>query len=138
MSTKDMHVKEKQAWFVFVVTLTAFVLYGIAVSIIGFQIAAVAAFGFCGFAGFAGLIGGKEKNVLDERDTEIARLAALFSLYFFWVVFILGSVVPRFVLGDDVTIKLSTLNWIAFPCMCAVFLVQALTTIILYRRGGNA
>jgi hypothetical protein len=141
MSTKDMHVQEKQAWFMLVVMVAAFVLYGAAVAVTGFHRDAVAAFAVIGIGGFAGLIGrrakGAEENVMDERDRAITRRSRFVSLRFFFVLFILGAVVSSKVLGGDFSIDLSTLLRILLPCWCAMWLVQSLTTIYLYRRGGN-
>ena len=125
------------------IILVALLVYGIIVAVTGFKIEAFGAFGIVGFGGFAGLIGARKKRhgllIMDERDKEIARRSSQVSFSVFWLVFVLSMIAPLFILGPDVdiTVKSHTIAAMLFPPMLLVFLVQALTTIVLYRRGEN-
>ncbi len=139
-----MHIQEQRAWFVLIVMVLTLVLYGGAVALIGFQPAALAAFGFAGLAGGANLIGRREQKqgleISDERDREISRQAVLVGFSIFWLVFIAAALLPLFILGAETPLSLQagTLPAVVFPAVVLVYLVQSLTTIVLYRRGGHA
>ncbi|HNY27182.1 MAG TPA: DUF2178 domain-containing protein [Candidatus Sumerlaeota bacterium] len=139
-----MHIQEQRAWFVLIVMILTLVLYGGTVALIGFQPAALAAFGFTGLAGGAPLIGRRDEKrglvVSDERDREISRQAVLVSFSIFWLVFIAAALLPMFILGTETSLNLQagTLPAVVFPAVVLVYLVQSLTTIVLYRRGGHA
>jgi hypothetical protein len=139
-----MHIQEQRAWFILIVMVITLVLYGGTVAVIGFQPAALAAFGFTGLAGGANLIGRREQKrgvvISDERDREISRQAVLLGFSIFWLVFIAAALLPMFVLGakTSLTIQAGSLPSIVFPAIVLVYLVQSLTTVVLYRRGGHA
>ena len=138
-----MHVQEQRAWFIVVVVLVSLLVYGAITMVIGFKIDAFGAFGIVGIGGLAGLIGARNKRqgllVMDERDKEISRWSVHVGYSVFWIVFVLSMMAPMFILGPDadITVKASTIAAMLFPPMILVFLVQALTTIVLYRRGED-
>ena len=73
----------------------------------------------------------------DEREKEIAEKALLASFGALWVVFIGVVMTLGFVKGWDATLSLrvwmlsSTIWW----AMALVLAVEAVTTLVLYRRG---
>jgi hypothetical protein len=78
--------------------------------------------------------------VFDEREKEIAGKAMLASLRTTWAAFIAGVMILGFVKGWDATLSLpmwmlsSTLLWSTM----LVLAVQAVSTLVLYRRGSDA
>jgi hypothetical protein len=138
-----MHVQERQAWFILVVTVAALVVFAALVALLGFRQADFGAFGLLGAAGIAGLIGRRERKagrvILDERDREIERVATVAGYSMFWLLFVAAALVPFFVLGPGAVMRVPT---VAFPdavfvAMSVVLLTRALATIILYRRGAD-
>jgi hypothetical protein len=79
-------------------------------------------------------------RVFDEREKEIAGKAMLASLRAIWAAFIAVVMILGFVKGWNATLSLpmwmlsSTLLWSAV----LVLAVQAVTTLVLYRRGNHA
>ena len=79
-------------------------------------------------------------RVFDEREKEIAGKAMLASLRAVWAAFIAVVMILGFVKGWSATLSLpmwmlsSTLLWSAV----LVLAVQAVTTLVLYRRGNHA
>lgn len=138
-----MHVQEQRAWFFVVIILMSILVYGVMVAVLGFQHDAFSAFGIMGLGGFAGLIGARKKRqgllIMDERDREISRRSIQLGFSVFWVVFVLVMMAPMIILGPDgvITMRASSIAVMLFPPMILVCLIQALTTIFLYRRGEN-
>jgi hypothetical protein len=79
-------------------------------------------------------------RVFDEREKEIAGKAMLASLRAVWAAFIAVVMILGFVKGWSATLSLpmwmlsSTLLWSTM----LVLAVQAVTTLVLYRRGNHA
>jgi hypothetical protein len=79
-------------------------------------------------------------RVFDEREKEIAGKAMLASLRAVWAAFIAVVMILGFVKGWNATLSLpmwmlsSTLLWSTM----LVLAVQAVTTLVLYRRGNHA
>jgi len=79
-------------------------------------------------------------RVFDEREKEIAGKAMLASLRAIWAAFIAVVMILGFVKGWNATLSLpmwmlsSTLLWSTM----LVLAVQAVTTLVLYRRGNHA
>ncbi len=138
-----MHVQEQRAWFFVVIILVSLLVYGVMVAVLGFQHDAFSAFGIMGLVGFAGLIGARKKRqgllIMDERDREILRCSIQLGFSVFWVVFVLAMMAPMIILGPDgvITVRASSVAVMLFPPLILVYLVKALTTIFLYRRGEN-
>ena len=134
-----MHVQEKRAWYILIVLLTAFALYGVMVAFVGFHPGARGVFGIMGLAGFAGFIG-KKSAIIDERDKEIARKSVQAAFGIFWAVFLICSLAPMFFMDSDavISVEISAITFLPFPAMVLFLFSQSLTTIVLYRRGGDA
>jgi magnesium-transporting ATPase (P-type) len=79
-------------------------------------------------------------RTFDEREREISGKALLAGFRALWVVFIGVVLTIGFVKGWDATLSLpmwmlsATLWW----AMMLVLAVQAVTTLVLYRRGNHA
>ena len=79
-------------------------------------------------------------RVFDEREKEIAGKAMLASLRAIWAAFIAVVMILGFVKGWNATLSLpmwmlsSALLWSTM----LVLAVQAVTTLVLYRRGNHA
>lgn len=138
-----MHIQEKRAWFIFIVMMTAFVVFGIVVLIVGFHPATFSVFAIGGLGGFVGLIGARQKKeglfIMDERDHEISRRSIQSGFSFFWILFIFSMLAPMLILGPDaeITMQASNIAALVFPPSILVCIVQSLTTIILYRKGDH-
>ena len=76
----------------------------------------------------------------DEREKEIAEKALLAGFRAVWVAFIVVVMTVGFIKGWDSTLSLpvwmlcSTLWW----SVMLVWAVEAVTTLVLYRRGSHA
>jgi hypothetical protein len=139
-----MHIQEKQAWFILIVSVVALALVALLVAILGPSPAVMGAFGFFGFAGFAGMIGNRERKagmvVMDERDRQIALSATTGAFSVAWVLFVLTAMGPFVILGPDATLTLrtTTISSILVPGMIVLFVTRSLIVIVLYRRGCRA
>lgn len=137
-----MCVQERRAWFVVKVVGITFALYGIFVAIVGFDPVGQAIFALLALLAAEGRIGRRTEGavVVDERDQEINRSAALGAYAAFWALLVVAIMTPFFVLGPnaDLTIRVSTLTFLLYPAMGFVCLVRAIVMIVLYRRQANA
>jgi len=98
---------------------------------------AVGGFGFIGVLGFAALapvLFKKEKGKieLDERDLLIKKKAMLAAYSSFWVLFVLATMIPWFIIGPKGTITVNYLPWMVFGGMFVVTAVQAIVTLEQY------
>jgi hypothetical protein len=138
-----MNIQEKRAWFylaVIAATLAVFIPLAFAT---GFHAASLGALGLFGFAGGASVLGRREKRagrvVFDERDKEIDRIATLAGYSTFWTVFVLGVMIPFFILGPNAQVTLPINMFPAFiaPAMMIIFGVRAVVVVVLHRRGSH-
>jgi uncharacterized membrane protein len=139
-----MHIQEQRAWFILIVMVITLLLYGGTVAVIGFKPEAIMAFSFAGLAGGANLIGRREKQrgvvISDERDREIGRQSVRIGFSFFWICFLVATLLPMYIWDPLATlsIRAGVLPAFGLPAIVLVYLVQSLTTVVLYRRGGHA
>jgi hypothetical protein len=78
-------------------------------------------------------------RVFDEREKDIAGKAMLASFGAIWVAFVAVVVILGFVKGWDATLSLPMwkLSSILYWSMMLLLAVQAVTTLVLYRKGGH-
>lgn len=133
---------QKIARFTLIMLGLALLLSLVAVSVayFGFGLPlrrAVGGFGFIGVLGFAALapvLFKKEKGKveLDERDLLIKKKAMLAAYSSFWVLFVLATMIPWFIIGPKGTITVNYLPWMVFAGMFVVTGVQAIVTLEQY------
>ncbi len=136
-----MNVHEKQAWFVLAVFGVTIFLYGMLTAIIGFHPANSFVLFLMFLCFFVPLIGRSEKKqgkaITDERDREILKKACWAGFGVLWFVFLSCMMLLLAILGPDAIINVK--GWAIMLLVGAaggiVGLTQAITTIILYRRG---
>ncbi|UCE99944.1 MAG: hypothetical protein JSV82_02440, partial [Planctomycetota bacterium] len=75
--------------------------------------------------------------VFDERDEVIAKRAVVTAYTVFWVAFILGGIVPLFVLGSKATISVGVLPCMVFCGAIIIRVVWSVAVIVQYGRGGK-
>jgi len=137
-----MNRAQKIARFNLIVILTALILSVTAVGIFFFAFdvpiqGALGGFGFMGIFGFTGLspfLYKKEtgKVSFDERDLLIQRKAYLGAYAIFWVLFVLGAMIPFFILGPKGTISVRYLPAMVFGGWFVVLLIQSIVTLEEY------
>jgi hypothetical protein len=79
-------------------------------------------------------------KLFDEREREIAARALLAGFRAVWVAFIGLVMTLGFIKGWDATLSLPMWKLVATVWLAAMLLlaVEAVTTLVLYRRGSNA
>ncbi|MBN1867242.1 hypothetical protein JW916_08110 [Candidatus Sumerlaeota bacterium] len=141
-----MHPQEKQAWFTLIVGLATAAVFAPALGLCLYfdkpVTVSFASFALFGLAGLTPFIGRRERRagkvVMDERDTEIARVSTLAGYSIFWVLFVFAAVGPMLVMGPNapISIRAHDIATPVFPAMYVVFVVRALVMVILYKKGA--
>lgn len=133
-----MPVLEKQAWFLLSVVLITIATYFTFVALAGFVPATGASFALLGLTGLPALR--RKKNLVDERDSEIANKADLMSYRVFWLAFVAVPMVIGFNMGWDnvILVPTWTLTLVLYFAFALVIGIRALTTIVLYRKASHA
>ena len=142
-----MNRHQKIAWFVLTMEAIALALslvaFGVAYFIFGLPAhRAAGGFGFIGIMGFVALAPllfkkDRDKVQLDERDLLIKRKVMLAAYWMFWPLFVLGAMIPWFIIGPKGTITVNYLPWMVFGGMFVVMLVQSIVILEEYGRGGK-
>ena len=136
---------EKIAWS-FVITISlAVVCSTVAVSVLYAKFGmpkASAGLGFIGIAGLAGLAPlffKKDSGPVkcDERDREIARRAALMGFTAAYLLVGLTCMVPFFIYGPDMTIRIIWLPMIFMAAGIAHYFFYSLAILLQYRTGDK-
>lgn len=139
-----MCVQERRAWFLLIVVMAAFALYGIFTAVPKLHSGAMAAYAVLALIAAEPLVGRKAISegtvVFDERDREIHVAAMGASFGVVWVLFVAAAMIPFYLLGPSGKLTLSTitLSNIVFPAMGVVYLVRSLVMIMLYRKQAHA
>ena len=140
-----MNRAQKMAWFMLIVMSTSLLLTLIAFGILSYFFGTKighAGFGFLGISGLAGLspvIFKKDKGAVafDERDQAIhlkSAMAGFGSCYGFFCIACMGI---WGTLGFRATISVNVLPKILIGGMFVAMIVQSITTLIGYGRGGK-
>lgn len=135
-----MSDSEKWAWWTLGVVVLTIAAYGAFLVFIGHGPATTSVFALLALTAFPGLKGRSKRRIFDEREREIANKALLTGFCAFWLAFVGLILATGYIKGWDTTLTVpvwtlaETLWWAAILVMG----VQALTTIVLYRRGSNA
>jgi hypothetical protein len=136
---------EKIAWSFVITTLLAVVCSVVAVSVLYAKFGmprASAGLGFLGIAGlggFAPLFFKKDSGPVkcDERDREIARRAALMGFTAAYLLVGLTCMVPFFIYGPDMTIRIIWLPRIFMAAGLSHFFAYSVAILIQYHTGGK-
>ena len=140
-----MNRQQKIALYQLIVTGAALFISTIAVVILYRFFGMPRAFGGFGFVGFVGFCGlspllfrkKKDKVDFDERDQQI-QLRANFAGYLSTYLFIVAAcMIPWFIIGPKGTITVNALPWLVFGEMFVFIIVQSITTLVQYHRGGK-
>ena len=133
-----MSDSEKGAWWTLGVVVLTIAAYGAFLAFLGhgpriggvFALLALTALPAFRFVGRA----------LDERERDIAYKALLTAFRAFWLLFVVLSVGIGYTQGwhATLTVPVWTLSELLMWAATLVLGVQALTTILLYRRGSYA
>ncbi len=142
-----MNSHQKIAWFVLTMEAIGLALSLITFSVLYFVLGlpahrAAGGFGFIGTMGFSALAPllfkkDKDKVKLDERDLLIKRKAMLVAYGIFWPLFVLGAMIPWFIIGPKGTITANYLPWMVFGAMFVVMLVQSIVILEEYGWTGK-
>ncbi len=142
-----MNRHQKIAWFVLIVEAIALTLSLAAFGLAHFVFSlptnrAAGGFGFIGIMGFSALAPllfkkDMDKVKLDERDLLIKRKAMLVAYGIFWPLFVLGAMIPWFIIGPKGTITVNYLPWMIFGAMFVVMLVQSIVILEEYGWGSK-
>jgi uncharacterized membrane protein (DUF485 family) len=129
---------EKQAWFLLSVVIVTIATYFAFVAFAGFVPATSASFALLGLTGLPAFR--HKKELVDERDREIANKADLVGSRVFWVVFVAVPMVIGFSKGWDsvLLVPVWTLTLVLYVAVALVVGVRALTAITLYRKANHA
>jgi magnesium-transporting ATPase (P-type) len=135
-----MSESEKRAWWILGVILVTAAAYFVFVVFLKSGQVSLSVFALTALIAFPGLGRRSKHRIFDERDREIANKALLASFRVIWLVFIGLVLAIGFSRGWDtsVTVPLWTLELILWWAVLLVVGVQALVTIVLYRRGTHA
>lgn len=141
-----MHVQERRAWYALGMASAALVAcfgllaVGLPRSPGAAAVSLAALFGFLPLVGRRGVRPGDV--LVDERDREIARSAALVSLSALWVLFVAAAVAAALALGADQAISVTDDELYAgvIVSLCVLYLVRAVVIVTPHRRdsGGAA
>jgi len=98
---------------------------------------AVGGFGFISIMGFSGLAPvlfkkDKDKVKIDERDLIIKQKAMFKAYWTFWPLFVLGAMIPFFLLGPDGTVSVKYLCAMVFGGIFFVMLIESIVYLEEY------
>jgi hypothetical protein len=135
-----MSESEKRAWWILGVVGVTIAAYLVFVVFLGSGEVSLSILVMSALIAFPGLERRSKRRIFDERDREIANRALLVSFRALWVVFIVLILAIGFGKGWDtpVTVPFWTLAQILWWASLFMWGVQALVTIMLYRRGSHA
>ncbi len=140
-----MNRVQKMSWFVIIIFGIALILSLTSTIFIYVRCGASKAYAGLAFMGLAGLGGlapvifrrDKVKEIVDERDQAIQKVA---RLNFYISVFLLagiGFMVPFFILGPKAKISVNWLPNIWMFTFLIAYIIEALSILILYGRDKN-
>jgi hypothetical protein len=138
-----MHVQERRAWYALGIASAALVAYFVLLAAGLPRSPAAAALSLAALFGFLPLVGRRGARsgdvLVDERDREIARSAALISLSALWVLFVAVAVAAALALGADRTVGVTGDGLYAgvIVSLCVLYLVRAVVIVALYRRDSG-
>jgi hypothetical protein len=145
MTNRTLHVQERQARFALFAFVVILVDYAILVGAFRFPWEpSLAIFSLYGLVGFSGLIGSRERRagkvVMDERDREIDKGAALAGFASFYLLLWLVWFVSWSCAGTSavLTVRYALLGMLLMGGAILMWTVRALVTLILYRRDDLA
>lgn len=75
--------------------------------------------------------------VYDERDEMVKKKAVVTAYTVFWIAFVLGCIIPLFILGPNSTIHISVLPWMVFCAAVIVRVVWSIAILVQYGWGGK-
>ena len=81
------------------------------------------------------VIVGVRRKALDERDLDIRYKAGMIALHAFGMVVMAGAVVLFFLRHEDLMVPAVDVALLAFMSWIVMYVVSAVTTLILYRRA---
>ncbi len=138
-----MHVQERRAWYALGIASAALLAYLVLLAAGLPRSPASAAFSLAALTGLLPLVGRRGRRsghvLVDERDREIARSAALVALSALWVLFVAVAVAAALALGADRAIPVTDDGLYAgvMVSFCVLYLVRAVAILTLYRRGSG-
>ena len=136
---------QKIAWYNIIVILVTFSLTGTNVGVLtikyGFPkaLSGLGTLGFLGLLGLSGVIFRKKKSHVDfdERDKLIFYRVIQITFALFWPLLTAVCMIPWLIVGLNNTISSNALPIILLITCIPLILLQSLTTLILYGRGGK-
>lgn len=141
-----MNRQQKIAWFNLVV-IAGCVALAVSMTVrFAFQHGFPSAFGGMGFLGFACLIAlgpvlfrkKRGQVAFDERDVMIERRAIRYGTTVAYFYFVIVCIVTWLVVGFDSKVSSGVLPMLVVGGFLVVNIVQAIVTLVEYRRGGTS